>query len=141
MDKNFRINICGETIQNQSRIVQSTSSLDAIQTSYAMCQPEWWMGPWQRKPEIMQRDILDIDKQIIGTILIEELEKGNIDTITITITAQPEGVYTVTCKEIPALITEGDNIHEALENTKDAYDTVMEAQEYLKERIANHEKD
>ena len=33
--------------------------------------------------------------------------------------------YTVTCPELPGLITEGDTVHEALEEAKDAYDCVL----------------
>ena len=78
MDKNFRINICGESIQNRNKTMESTSMFNAIQASYDMCQPKWWLGSWNRiqgNPEIIQRDIQNIDKQVIGTIHIKEIEK------------------------------------------------------------------
>jgi antitoxin HicB len=36
------------------------------------------------------------------------------------LTAQPEGGYTVTSPALPELLTEGDTVHEALANVKDA---------------------
>jgi len=44
---------------------------------------------------------------------------------------QPEGGYTVTCPLIPELITEGDSVREALDNTADALAAVIEAYEDL----------
>ncbi len=44
---------------------------------------------------------------------------------------QPEGGYTVTCPFLPELITEGDNVQEALENANDALAAVIEAYENL----------
>ncbi|MGH2594221.1 MAG: type II toxin-antitoxin system HicB family antitoxin [Anaerolineae bacterium] len=44
---------------------------------------------------------------------------------------QPEGGYTVTCPLLPELITEGDTVREALDNTADALAAVIEAYEDL----------
>lgn len=44
---------------------------------------------------------------------------------------QPEGGYTVTCPLVPELITEGDTVQEALQNTNDALTAVIEAYEDL----------
>ena len=40
---------------------------------------------------------------------------------------QPEGGFTVTSPLLPELITEGDSVEEALENTRDALAAVVEA--------------
>ena len=42
---------------------------------------------------------------------------------------EPEGGYTVTCKELPELITYGRTLDEALENAEDAFNAVVEAYE------------
>ena len=42
-------------------------------------------------------------------------------------TPQPEGGFTVTSPVLPELITEGDSVEEALENTRDALAAVVEA--------------
>lgn len=42
-------------------------------------------------------------------------------------TREPEGGYTVTCKELPELITYGETLEEALENAEDAFNTEVEA--------------
>jgi antitoxin HicB len=44
---------------------------------------------------------------------------------------QPEGGYTVTCPLLPELITEGDTVHEALDNVADALAAILEAYEDL----------
>jgi len=40
---------------------------------------------------------------------------------------QPEGGYVVTCPLLPELITEGDNIQDALQNANDALAAIVEA--------------
>ena len=42
---------------------------------------------------------------------------------------EPEGGYTVTCKELPELITYGRTLDEALENAEDAFNAVVDAYE------------
>ena len=44
-------------------------------------------------------------------------------------TRESEGGYTVTCKELPELITYGETSDEALENAQDAFNAVVEAYE------------
>ena len=44
---------------------------------------------------------------------------------------QPEGGYTVTCDELPELITEGDTLEEVIANVKDCFFSVMEAYDEL----------
>ena len=44
---------------------------------------------------------------------------------------QPEAGYTVTCPLLPELITEGDTVREALDNTADALAAILEAYEDL----------
>ncbi|OIN92081.1 MAG: type II toxin-antitoxin system HicB family antitoxin [Anaerolineae bacterium CG03_land_8_20_14_0_80_58_20] len=39
---------------------------------------------------------------------------------------QPEGGYTVTCPLLPELITEGDNVQDALQNANDALAAIVE---------------
>ena len=52
--------------------------------------------------------------------------------LTLILEAQLEGVYTVTCEELPSLITEGDSIDEALHNAVDCFFAVYEAHQVLK---------
>lgn len=49
--------------------------------------------------------------------------------ITLMLDPQPEGGFTVTCEELPELITEGDSVDEALHNSVDAFVTVLELYE------------
>ena len=51
--------------------------------------------------------------------------------VTFIFTPQPEGGYTVTCRELPGLVTEGDSIDEALENLQDAFAATLELYEDL----------
>lgn len=51
--------------------------------------------------------------------------------ITVILVFQPEGGYTVTCQELPELITQGDSIDEALKNVEDAFATTLELYEHL----------
>ena len=51
--------------------------------------------------------------------------------ITVILTPQPEGGYTVTCEELPGLVTEGDSVEEALENVEDAFAATLELYEDL----------
>ena len=48
---------------------------------------------------------------------------------------QPEGGFTVTCRELPELITEGDSIGEALENAIDAFFAVRELYKQRKRKF------
>ncbi len=45
---------------------------------------------------------------------------------------QPEGGYLVTCPLLPELITEGENVQEALQNANDALAAIVEALKELK---------
>ena len=47
-------------------------------------------------------------------------------TLSIIATPEPEGGFTITCKELPELITVGDSLDEAIENVKDAFIAVSE---------------
>ena len=51
--------------------------------------------------------------------------------ITVILAPQPEGGYTVTCDELPGLVTEGDSVDEALKNVEDAFATTLELYEDL----------
>ena len=46
--------------------------------------------------------------------------------LSIIATPEPEGGFTITCKELPELITVGDSLDEAIENVKDAFMAVFE---------------
>ena len=48
---------------------------------------------------------------------------------------QPEGGYVVTCPLLPELITEGDNIQDALQNANDALAAIVEALIELKQPL------
>ena len=45
---------------------------------------------------------------------------------------QPEGGYVVTCPLLPELITEGENVQDALQNANDALAAIVEALKELK---------
>ena len=47
----------------------------------------------------------------------------------------PENAYTVTCEELPELITEGDTIDEALDNSVDAFVTTLGIYEELNKEL------
>ena len=49
--------------------------------------------------------------------------------ITLILKHQPDGVYTVNCKELPELLTEGDTVDEALKRAEDAFITTLELYE------------
>ena len=51
--------------------------------------------------------------------------------ITVILAPQPEGGYTVTCQELPELITQDESIDEALKNVEDAFATTLELYEHL----------
>ena len=46
-------------------------------------------------------------------------------TVSINLEPQPEGVYTVTCNELPELITEGSTLEEILKNVEEAFNVVV----------------
>jgi antitoxin HicB len=46
---------------------------------------------------------------------------------------QPEGGYVVTCPLLPELITEGENIQDALQNANDALAAIVEVLKELKQ--------
>ena len=53
--------------------------------------------------------------------------------LTLLLEAQPEGVFTITCKELPELITECDlSLHNLDDNVEDALDAVIQAYNYRK---------
>lgn len=61
----------------------------------------------------------------------QETNEGGIETtmrykLSIIATPEPEGGVTITCKELPELITVGDSLNEAIENIKDAFMAVCE---------------
>jgi antitoxin HicB len=49
--------------------------------------------------------------------------------VPVILTAQPEGGFTVISPLLPGLVTEGDSIEEALENTRDALLATLELYE------------
>lgn len=51
--------------------------------------------------------------------------------LSLVLTPQPEGGYTITSPLFPELITEGDSIDEALGNVTDAFAAVIELYEDL----------
>ena len=51
--------------------------------------------------------------------------------VSVNLAQQTEGGYTVTCEELPELVTEGDSVEEAMENFKDAYAATLELYEDL----------
>ena len=51
--------------------------------------------------------------------------------VTVILQRQPERVYTVTCKELPELVTEGETMEEALDNAVDALISTLEIYEEL----------
>ncbi len=60
-------------------------------------------------------------------------ERLSIDerTFTAVLTPDPEEEgYTVTCREIPAAISQGETISEALDNLRDAIELCLEAEKH-----------
>jgi antitoxin HicB len=55
--------------------------------------------------------------------------------VSLVLTAQPEGGYTVTSPALPELVTEGDTVEEALANVKDALAAVVELYEDLGKKL------
>ncbi|MEW6202023.1 MAG: type II toxin-antitoxin system HicB family antitoxin [bacterium] len=51
--------------------------------------------------------------------------------VPLVLSPQPEGGYTVTCPLLPELVTEGDNLNEAIEHVPDAIKAVLEIYEDL----------
>lgn len=72
----------------------------------------------------------------------DKLPAHNPFPFTLTIAPNPgEKGYTVTCKELPELITCGDTVDEALEMAKDAYLAVLEIYLYhdIGKRLPNND--
>jgi antitoxin HicB len=57
--------------------------------------------------------------------------KGTVYKLPLAFTAQPERGYAVTCPLLPALITEGDTVRDALTNAENALVAVLESLEDL----------
>ena len=49
--------------------------------------------------------------------------------VSVNLAEQPEGGFTVTCEELPELVTEGDSVEEAMENLEDVYAATLELYE------------
>ena len=61
-----------------------------------------------------------------------KIEPSNSVALSLIFTPEPEEKgYTVTCKELPELITYGETLDEALRNAEDAFNAVLEAYEEL----------
>ena len=69
---------------------------------------------------------MDFIQSVIGNL--KRRKKGEA-CITLILKHQPDGVFTVNCKELPELLTQGDSVEEALENAKDAFITTLELYE------------
>lgn len=54
---------------------------------------------------------------------------------TVFLSPQEEGGYTVTCKELPELITEGDSIEESLDNAIDAFKSTCELYKHIRRAL------
>ncbi len=59
--------------------------------------------------------------------------------VPLTLTPQPEGGYTVTSSALPELITEGDDVADALENARDALAAVIELYADVGKKLPNLE--
>jgi Uncharacterized conserved protein len=57
----------------------------------------------------------------------KEIQMSQIYKLPLVLEPQPEGGYVVTCPLLPELITEGDNIQDALQNANDALAAIVEA--------------
>ena len=61
-----------------------------------------------------------------------KIEPSNSVALSLIFTPEPEEKgYTVTCKELPELITYGETLDEALKNAEDAFTAVCEAYDEL----------
>ena len=79
MDIQVKIN--GANIEEQVRTITTDTRWPAIELSYKMCEPEWWLGSWlsNHDRKTMRRDIKTVDDKVIGTIEIIELEEEDKD--------------------------------------------------------------
>jgi antitoxin HicB len=57
----------------------------------------------------------------------QEKRMSQIYKLPLVLDPQPEGGYVVTCPLLPELITEGDNVQDALQNANDALVAIVEA--------------
>ena len=55
--------------------------------------------------------------------------------LTLLLEPQQEGGYTITCKELPELITECDSLDELRDNVIDAFTAVVELYEYKQRKL------
>ena len=61
-----------------------------------------------------------------------KIKPSNSVALSLIFTPEPEeNGYTVTCKELPELITYGETLDEALKNAEDAFNAVCEAYDEL----------
>jgi antitoxin HicB len=65
-------------------------------------------------------------------VLYSEIQKGvshvsQIYKLPLVLEPQSEGGYVVTCPLLPELITEGEDVHEAIQNANDALAAIVEA--------------
>lgn len=69
--------------------------------------------------QVPQEALLDVSGRQFTAVLSQDLEDGG---------------YTVHCKEIPAAISQGEAVQEALDNLGDAIELCLEAEEDLRQR-------
>ncbi len=81
-------------------------------------------------------EMIDVLKGSIKNLEIPGEEKVLVEERTFTAILKPDtddGGYTVTCKEIPAAISQGETIQEALDNLVDAIALCLEAEAELRD--------
>ena len=62
----------------------------------------------------------------------EKQHTSQIYKLPLVLEPQPEGGYVVTCPLLPELITEGEDVQDALRNANDALAAIVEAMKELK---------
>jgi antitoxin HicB len=68
-------------------------------------------------------------------IIDQEKQMSQIYKLPLVLEPQPEGGYVVTCPILPELITEGENVQDALQNANDALAAIVEAFKKLKKPL------
>ena len=86
-----------------------------------ICQRDMWKKDMIDKTTCCHcDDVLWSHEQVFGKYRYREVD------ITLTLKPHPDGGFTVTCDDLPELVTEGDTIKEAIEMAGDAFETVVE---------------
>ena len=91
-----------------------------------VCDRDMWQKDMLNKTTCFHcDDVLWAYDQVFGKYRYHEVD------VTFTFKPSPEGGFTVTCDDMPALVTEGDTVKEALEMAGDAFEACVEGYQEL----------